>query len=181
MKLIKFVGLVLASAVVVAAPARGQGSKSGVIPQGLADGPYVHTMAMHHEEGIKMADLGATKAANPDVKALAARILANRQKELSELKQFMTSVAEDMAPADRNTLKKMPLETLEKASDAAFDRMFLDMMIEHHRDAIAMTRSAKLVMPSVQQFARRTTQQQTAEIKEMEALRKVGWIDIPQR
>ncbi|HEX7779929.1 MAG TPA: DUF305 domain-containing protein, partial [Vicinamibacterales bacterium] len=142
------------------------------IPQGLADGPYVHVMAMHHEEGIRIATLGETRATNDKVTALATRMRSNRQKELGELKQFMTTVAEDMAPADRSALKRMPVENLEKASGAAFDRMFLDTMVEHHQDTLAMTRTAKLVMPGVQQFAARLTQALAAEIKEAEALRK---------
>jgi uncharacterized protein (DUF305 family) len=164
--------MVLATGFAVAAQAGGQHKTLGAIPQGLADGPYVHVMAEHHEEGIRLTTLGETKATSVKMKALAAQLRNNRQKELGELKQFMTSVAEDMAPADKSGLKKMSLEPLEKASGAAFDRIFLDAIIEHERDALTITRTAKLVMPVVQQFAARLTQALTAEIRDAEALRK---------
>jgi uncharacterized protein (DUF305 family) len=159
-------------AVAVAAPLQAQSSNTGVIPTGLADGPYVHVMARHHEEGVRMASLASTKASHAGVKALAGRVLARQQTELGQLKQFMTTVAEDMAPAGKSTLKTMPVEKLEQATGAAFDRMFLDMMIEHHQDALSMTQGAKLIMPGVKDFALRMTLQHTADLKEMQDLRK---------
>ena len=170
MKVLPIVGSLLLSTVLAASA--GQASKPGVIPQGLADGPYVHVMAMHHEEGMKMAGLAAKKASNASVTALAARVLSNQQTELAQLRQFMTSVAEDMAPSNRDMMKKMPVEKLETTSGAAFDRLFLDMMVEHHQDALTMTRGAKLVMTAVQEFARRTTARLESELKEMQTLRK---------
>jgi uncharacterized protein (DUF305 family) len=171
MPMLPFFGTLLL-AIAMAAPQPPQAPKPGVIPEGLSDGPYVHMMAMHHEEGIRMASLGSTKATNPVVKALAARILAHEQKELAQLKQFMTTVAEDMVPANKGILKKMPVAKLEQASGTAFDSLFLDMMIEHHQDAIRMTKDARLVMTGVQEFARRLTDQLTADISEMQGLRK---------
>jgi uncharacterized protein (DUF305 family) len=50
--------------------------------------------------------------------------------------------------------------------------MFLDMMIEHHQDALSMTQGAKLIMPGVKDFALRMTLQHTADLKEMQDLRK---------
>jgi uncharacterized protein (DUF305 family) len=167
-----FCSLVLVTAMSIAPPSSAQTVEPGTIPLGLADGPYVHVMAVHHEEGIKIAMLGDARAANDKVKALAGRVRANRQKELAELKQFMSSVAEDMAPTNKSDLKKIALERLHKAAGAAFDRMLLDVLIEHHQDALTMTRTAKLVMSGVQHFAARLTQTLTAELGEAQALRK---------
>jgi uncharacterized protein (DUF305 family) len=170
--LLSLATIVVATGLAIADQAGGQTPALGAIPQGLADGPYVHVMAMHHEEGIKIATLGETKATTDKVKALAARLRSNRQKELGELRHFMTSVAEDMAPADRSRLKRMSVDSLEKASGAVFDKMFLDTIIQHDQDALTITRTAKLVMPTVQQFAARLTQAVTSEVKEAQALRK---------
>ena len=142
------------------------------IPLGLADGPYVHILARHHDEGIRMAQLAATNAADADVRGIGARILARQRKELAELKHFKTSVAEDFAPTDKVIVQTMPLNRLEQTTGAAFDRLFLDLMIEHHQDANTLARGAKLVMRPVQEFTRRMTQQNEIDIKEMQALRK---------
>jgi uncharacterized protein (DUF305 family) len=167
-----FGSLLLAMASTIAAPALRQNPSVGTVPQALADGPFVHLMAAHHEEAIKIATAAQTKATSDKVKALAARIFGNRQKELGELRHFMTTVAEDMAPAAKSRLKTMSFERLDTASGAGFDRMFLDTMIEHHQDALTMTRTARLVMPGVQQFAARLTQALTAEVRDAETLRK---------
>ena len=166
--------LLLMSAAAVSGLAQTQDPKPGIIPTGLADGPYVHLMAQHHDEGIKMATLATAKAANADVKALAGRMLDRQRKELAELKQFKTTVAEDMAPRDRIVLKQMRIESLEQATGAAFDRLFLSMMIEHHRDALTMTNGAKLVIPRVQDFAKTAAQRLNGELKEMQAISKTG-------
>jgi uncharacterized protein (DUF305 family) len=163
---------VFVAAVGTAAPSSVQTLKPGTIPQGLADGPYVHVMAVHHDEGIKIAMLGEAQAVNEKVKALAASVRSTRQKELAELKQFMSSVAEDLAPTNKSDLKKIRIENLQKASGAAFDRMLLDAIVEHHQDALTMTRTANLVMSNVQQFAMRLTRTLTAELGEAQALRK---------
>jgi uncharacterized protein (DUF305 family) len=151
--------------------ASARSSQASGVPQGLADGPYVHVVAMRHQDGARIANAAAGKATNAGVKALAARILANQQKELTELKQFLSSVAEDMAPVDKS-LKRLPVEDLDKASGAAFDRLFLDLMIQHHRDSLAITKGARLTMSSVQAFARRLESRLAAELTELEALRK---------
>jgi uncharacterized protein (DUF305 family) len=164
--------LLLISGIVCSTGASAQSSQASGVPQGLADGPYVHLVAMRYEEGALIAKAGATKAANADVKALASRILAQQQKAITELRQFMSSVAEDMAPANKNMLAKLPVEDLENASGAAFDRMFLDLMIQHHRDTLALTKGAKLSTQTVQDFAGRTAPRLTAELGELETLRK---------
>ena len=164
--------LLLISGMVWATGASAQRPQSGGVPEAVADGPYVHLVAMRHEDGARIANAGAAKATNAEVKALASRILANQQAESKELKQFMSSVAEDMAPANKNVLAKLPVEDLERASGAAFDRLFLDLMIQHHRDSLALTRGAKLSMQTVQDFARQLEPRLAAELKDLETLRK---------
>ena len=164
--------LVLLTIAGVALNARAQSAKPASTAHVLTDGAYVHMMAMHHEEGIKMAQLASTKASNAEVKSLAARILAGQQKELKELQNLQTKVKADNPQEHAGMMKKMPMEHLEQMSGAAFDRMFLDMMSDHHRDAVKMSKEAKLDVAAVQDFARRTSQQQEKEVKEMQALRK---------
>ena len=139
----------------------------------MTDGPFVHMMSMHHQDGIKMAQLASTKASNAQVKQFASKVLEGQQKELKELETLMTKVKDDgSAKQHEGMMKKMPMDHLEQTSGAAFDRMFLEMMRDHHQEAIKMARDAKLSVPDVQQFARRTSQNQQKEVKEIEQLRK---------
>ncbi len=69
-----------------------------------------------------------------------------------------------MDPAD--------LAKLTAAEGGEFDRMFLDMMTEHHQGAVDMakTEQAKGKYPPAQQLAAEIVRSQTAEIEEMRGL-----------
>ena len=64
------------------------------------------------------------------------------------------------------------MEQLEAASGAEFDRMFLEMMIEHHRGAIAMAQDVQAdgSHPDVLALAGDVVADQAAEVEEMEGL-----------
>ena len=64
------------------------------------------------------------------------------------------------------------MAALESASGAEFDRMFLEMMITHHRGAVDMAEAelADGSYPDAVQLAREIVDAQTAEIAEMETL-----------
>lgn len=140
----------------------------------MGDSAFVEMMAMHHEHGITMAQLASTRANSAQVKQLASKILEGQRKEVKELEALKSKIkaAEGSAKEHEGMMKKMPMEHLEQSSGAAFDRMFLDMMKDHHQEAIKMARDAKLSVPDVQQFARRTSQNQQKEVKEIDQLRK---------
>lgn len=152
-----------------AKPAAAKGAQA----HAMGDGEFVAMMSMHHQDGIKMTQLASTKASNDQVKQLASKILEGQQKELAELEALKGKVKETGSMQDHaGMMKKMPMDHLEQASGAAFDRMFLEMMRDHHQEAIKMARESKLKMAEVQQFARRTSQNQQKEVKEIEQLRK---------
>lgn len=69
-------------------------------------------------------------------------------------------------------MSEMDLSELESAEGVEFDRMFLTMMIEHHRDAIVMakTEQAEGVYPEAIALAKEIESAQQAEIGEMEEL-----------
>ena len=128
-------------------------------------------MVRHHQEAIALYSLAATRATDEKVKAMAARQRVERQRELAELKHFMTTVAEDMPLEDWTRVKKTPVDPLRKVTNAEFNRLFLTTVIAHHEDALTITRTARLRMPAVQQFAGRLTKTLTAELEELKTLR----------
>lgn len=69
-------------------------------------------------------------------------------------------------------MSEMDLSELESAGGVEFDRMFLTMMIEHHRDAIAMakTEQAEGLYPEAIALAKEIESAQQAEIAEMEEM-----------
>jgi uncharacterized protein (DUF305 family) len=148
-----------------------QGDKAAM-PMPQTDGEYVHMMSMHHDEGIKMAELAVQKASDTAVKQFAARVRDGQQKERKEL-EALSKAAKVGTP--QHSMKPMPMNHLETTTGREFDRMFLTMMRDHHSDAVKMSRQAKLTAAPVKNFAQRTAANQEKEIKEIAAmLKRIG-------
>lgn len=120
-----------------------------------ADVSFAQQMIPHHEQAIEMAQLAQGRASNPDVLELADNIEAAQGPEIDTLKGWLESWGEDVPSGDMggmdhgdmsndsgDTMAGMmdgeEMNDLKNASGAAWDRMFLEMMIEHHEGAIEM-------------------------------------------
>lgn len=127
-------------------------SQSG--PFNDADVTFAQQMIPHHEQAIEMAKVAETRAGSDEVKSLAADIEAAQGPEIETLEGWLESWGEDvpsgeMDHGDMNhgssdeggmagMMDEEDMKSLEDASGAEFDRMFLQMMIEHHEGAVAM-------------------------------------------
>ncbi|HZG04868.1 MAG TPA: DUF305 domain-containing protein [Streptomyces sp.] len=123
-----------------------------------ADVSFAQGMIPHHRQAVEMADLAADRAASQEVKDLAADIEKAQQPEIDTLTGWLTSWGEDV-PAEGSAdhsghgvhgghgragmMTPEQMDELEKSSGKAFDTAFLEMMIEHHKGAVAMARTEK--------------------------------------
>lgn len=141
-----------------------------------ADVTYVQDMIVHHRQAIDMALLAPSRARADKVKRIAARIQDAQGPEI----QYMTSWLEQQGqkvPDHHAGHAGMPgmatpeqLEQLKAASGAEFDRLFLTLMITHHRGAIEMSTKA-ITTGSHQRINELATEvgvEQTAEIRRMQ-------------
>jgi uncharacterized protein (DUF305 family) len=148
-----------------------------------ADVTFAESMIPHHEQAITMANMAATQADNPQVKAVAARIQAAQAPEIEQMSgwlrswdQPLTSTAghDDMDGGGgmAGMMDAGAMDELNHARGGDFDRMFLTMMIEHHEGAVTMsqTEQAKGKFPDAKQLADTITSAQRAEITEMQQL-----------
>ncbi|MFC4019134.1 DUF305 domain-containing protein [Micromonospora sp. GCM10011542] len=109
-----------------------------------ADIRFVTMMIPHHEQALVMARLVAERAANPQLKIIADRILAAQEPEIKTLETWLTDRGLDRnsGGGHQHSMAGMQtaeaLELLTAARGAEFDRMFVDMMVEHHQGAIDM-------------------------------------------
>jgi uncharacterized protein (DUF305 family) len=184
------------AAVVVAGCGSGPGTSSGssssapssaTAAQGEhndADVTFVQGMIPHHRQAVEMAGLAAGRSQRPQVLDLASRIGAGQGPEIATmigwLQEWGAEVpAEDsmggMGGMDQGGGPMMTPEQmgrLGQASGAMFDRMFLEMMTEHHGGAIEMARTEldQGADPRATQLAQTIIDTQRAEITEMEAL-----------
>ncbi|WP_028984408.1 DUF305 domain-containing protein [Sporichthya polymorpha] len=158
-----------------------------------ADVTFAQQMIPHHSQAVKMASLAATRAKDPAVKKLAAAIVAGQGPEIETMQSLLEAwdqpLVADMAGMDHSSMApedmmsmsaEMPgmagekdLKMLAAAKGAEFDRMFLTMMIEHHRGALQMAKTERSngKDPAALKLAEQMETTQRSEIKKMQKLK----------
>jgi uncharacterized protein (DUF305 family) len=149
-----------------------------------ADVAFVQGMIPHHRGAIVMAQLADGRAQDPRVQDLADRIEAAQGPEIQTLTGWLEEwneplPDEDMGGMDHGSggmdmegMSEEDMAALDSAFGADFDRLFLDLMVDHHRGAVDMaeTEIAEGSNPDAVDMARGIVESQTAEIQEMETL-----------
>ena len=164
-----------------------------------ADVAFMQMMIVHHEQAVTMAALAPSRTNNPQLLTVAGRITAAQKDEAKFMRDWLTrrrqpvamssaayalmnhSAMGHMAPGHSGpTMKGMAtaaqLAALTATKGATFDRQFLDLMIAHHNGAVGMVeeltdRGGTAADPILYQFINDVSNEQTAEIKKMDALR----------
>ena len=111
-----------------------------------ADVLFSSMMVPHHLQAIEMADLVADRTKNPTVRGLAERIRGAQQPEVDRMTTWLAAWGaapmEDHGAMDGHGMNGMmsadDLRELGTLRDAAFDRRWLEMMVEHHEGAVTM-------------------------------------------
>jgi len=158
-----------------------------------ADITFAQMMIEHHRGAIEMADLAPTRAATDNVKQLAARIKAAQAPEIKQMSGWLTAWGAGPAASSSamggmsgmghgsSTSSAMPgmmsgeqMTQLTAATGAAFDKMFLQLMIAHHQGALEMAKTEKASgkNPDALALADSIISSQTAEIATMQKLLK---------
>ncbi|MBA3741623.1 DUF305 domain-containing protein [Sporichthya sp.] len=149
----------------------GGGGGEGVTAQPVADSNFnvadvnfAQLMLPHHLQAVKIASLAATRAKDPKVKKLAAAIVAGKAPEVEAMQMWLANwgaplmagmpgmdftqmspeqLAEIMPEALPRLASGGEIERLTAAKGARFDRLFLTLMLELHRGALAIAGSAQ--------------------------------------
>ncbi|MCW2912204.1 MAG: copper resistance protein [Actinomycetia bacterium] len=115
---------------------------------------FAQAMSAHHQQAVEMARLAVTKAKNPAVKTLAGQIEQAQGPEIKTMTGWLNSWGVTPSPSGggmpgmpgmdkgpgQGMMSAAEMKKLDKASGAAFDKMFLTMMIKHHEGAITMAK-----------------------------------------
>lgn len=128
------------------------GDTSGDFNQ--ADVTFAQQMIPHHEQAIEMAQMAQGRASSDEVLELADTIEAAQGPEIDTLQGWLESWGEeepsgDMGGMDHGDMgddsgdmagmmDEDEMSDLMAASGPDWDRMFLEMMIEHHEGAVEM-------------------------------------------
>ncbi|WP_220451189.1 DUF305 domain-containing protein [Nocardioides dongkuii] len=152
------------------------------------DVSYLQMMIPHHGQALDLTELAETRAADPRVRSLAGRIEAAQGPEiwvmagwLAERRIDVPSPQEDPHDYDHSEhghhpmvglLSDEELAELAAASGTAFDRLFLEGMVRHHRGAVEMADDvlATGIDPRVAEIAADVRVGQGVEIDRMQRI-----------
>ncbi|TCN35609.1 uncharacterized protein (DUF305 family) [Kribbella orskensis] len=133
------------------APSAGQTTSTA--PAGdfnEADVTFSTQMIPHHQQAVQMASMAGYTAITPEVKELATAIKAAQDPEIKTLSGWLTTWGKPVPTPSHgdHSSNEMPgmmtedeLSDLGNAKGAMFDRMWTQMMIEHHQGAVTMAKT----------------------------------------
>jgi uncharacterized protein (DUF305 family) len=155
-----------------------------------ADVSFAQEMIVHHRGAVTMVDLTAARASNMQVKELSERIKAAQGPEIELMTSWLPiwgeSTTTDKSMSDMNhssgsgkgnaagMMTGQQMRELKAATGKDFDRMFLELMIIHHRGALSMAKTEETdgSSPPAIALAKSIRITQTDEIAEMSRMLK---------
>jgi len=128
-----------------------------------ADVEFMTGMIHHHAQAIEMAQLAPTHGASASIQTLAARIINAQNDEIATMQRWLRDRGQPVPEIHRmddgrvmvhapgmqhggdghdhampGMLSDAQIASLRAANGAAFDRLFLTLMIQHHKGAVTM-------------------------------------------
>ncbi len=149
-----------------------------------ADAMFSQAMIPHHQQAVEMSTLAETRAADPELKQLAAQIKAAQDPEIKTMTGWLTAWGQPtMMPSSGHDMGGMhggmpgmmsdaDMAKLKAATGKDFDKQFVQMMIDHHKGAIQMARDeqANGSNPDAKALAGHIVDSQQAEIDKMQKM-----------
>jgi uncharacterized protein (DUF305 family) len=109
---------------------------------GMNEIMFAQGMIPHHQQAIDMSEMALKNGASTEIKKLAKEIISAQQKEISQLKYWLTATKSSMIMDHdmgmSGMLSKSDLAALKKLKGSKFDAAFLQSMIAHHEGALEM-------------------------------------------
>jgi uncharacterized protein (DUF305 family) len=138
---------------------------------------YIDFLQPHHMDAVEMAEMVAERGERDDVQAFAQRIIDTQSAEIGVLRAAREDLAgsPDSPPVD-NPHMEADMEEMTGLSGAALDEHFLENMLPHHADAVAVSHNAlpNLDRQDMRDMAMDVIEVQSAEIGEILALMEGG-------
>lgn len=178
--------LLIVTVLTLAACGSGSSSSDGSGDFNDADVTFTQSMIPHHEQAVQMAKMAKMHASSSEVKELADKIEAAQGPEIKTMQGWLKDWGKSesggsmsgMDHGDSGTsgmpgmMSDSDMSSLDKATGAAFDKMFLTMMVAHHTGAIDMakTEQSEGKNADAKALAKDIEQAQTTEIAQMKQI-----------
>lgn len=144
---------------------------------------FIANMIAHHQGAVSMAKLALQNAKHPDLKDMAKDIVAAQESEIADMKTWQSkwgypsSSGEMMM--DHSAMYMMAdmdsmTANLSNLTGDAFDKKFIELMIEHHQSALDMAASGKMnaYHAEIITLSQEIVKAQTAEITQLKEWQK---------
>ncbi|MGK7294263.1 MAG: DUF305 domain-containing protein [Candidatus Wenzhouxiangella sp. M2_3B_020] len=150
------------------------------------DVKFMQDMIPHHHQALQMAELVADRTNRPELIEVAGRIDASQRDEIAFMQDWLADrgerVPDPTAHHHMQTSHEMAgmatpeeMERLASLEGTEFDRLFLELMIDHHEGAVTMVEElleqpGSAYDPVLFEFTSDVTNDQISEIERMSAL-----------
>lgn len=139
---------------------------------------FLKDMIHHHQMAVDMGELAAKNTRRAELNKMGKDIISAQKAEIEQMTGWLKSWhgesigSKGQMPGMEKTMKEM--EALKKAKDAEFDKMFLDMMSEHHEGAVTMSKLVgnRTDRAELKQLANKIIKDQNKEIEQMKGWKK---------
>jgi uncharacterized protein (DUF305 family) len=142
-----------------------------------ADVMFAQMMIPHHEQAVEMAELAPERAADPEIKELAAKIKAAQDPEIQTMKGWLTGWGKaapegGMGHDMPGVMSEEDMTKLKAAKGTQFDKLFAQQMIAHHNGAIEMARTEQSsgTNPEAKELAKTIEATQQAEVEQLQKI-----------
>ena len=155
-----------------------------------ADVAFMSGMIAHHAQAVQIAGWAPSHGANAAIRGLCERIVVAQQDEIALAQRWLRDRNEPTPPADPRghimpgmdhpmlmpgMLTPRQMAQLDSARGDEFDRLFLELMIQHHEGAVTMVNQLLGAAGGAQdgvvfRFAADVYADQTTEIHRMQLM-----------
>lgn len=165
-------------------------SRTGFID---ADVRFMQHMIVHHAQAVEMVALMEDRASSPTVQRLGERISLSQEAEMELMRDWLAARSQPLAMTDPHAghgghaghdpntplmpgmLSPAQMTALAAATGPAFDRLFLEGMIQHHKGALDMVDGLladpeAAEDPMLSDFTTSVVADQSAEILRMQSI-----------
>ena len=145
-----------------------------------ADVTFMQHMIVHHQQAVEMSQLVDDRTNNDAVVKIAEGILATQKDEIEFMQTWLQDRSQQVEMQGMGHAHHMmegmaspdEMRELAAATGTAFDRLFLQLMVEHHRGALSMVEdlhdtSGSAYDPVLFEFTNDVVTDQQAEIDRM--------------
>ncbi|MBO3744629.1 DUF305 domain-containing protein [Streptosporangiaceae bacterium NEAU-GS5] len=133
---------------------------------------FAASMIPHHLQALDMTILSSNRTMDQWVRDLANRISSSQESQIRAMKGWLDDWDSEPLPRDQalpGSVSRSDLAKLADASGAAFDRLFVTLMIDHHLGAIKLAEAelAAGTYGKARDLATSIAATKKAEVKEM--------------